>query len=78
MSKCTLVIFYAEIIVFCLNREAREVNFKRNVSLQNRNNTNIRSSETTTPHISTCTTMFIIHDESNTWSRSYWPRPSFH
>ena len=46
------------LVLLCRNNcEAREVNFKINVSLQNKNNTIIRSSETTTPH----TTMFIIH-----------------
>lgn len=50
------------LVLLCRNNcEAREVNFKINVSLQNRNNTIIRSSETTTSHISICTTMFIIH-----------------
>lgn len=49
----------------------KRINFKINVLLQNRNNINIRSSETITPNIPTCTTMFIIHDGSYTWSRSY-------
>lgn len=50
------------LVLLCRNNcEAREVNFKINVSLQNRNNTIIRSSETTTPHITIYTTMFVIH-----------------